>query len=460
MFEDICIVCGKPLHDAGYGPVLLHRPFQSQTFQYYSRAYCSDDCQTSDISSPSISSSSSGSPNLGCAYGDDVPPLVPSALGSALKNYMTYNHYNVSSSASSASWSVLTDDEDDEAMHHLSSGSSDHDVSDGIYDGSSKPATTSSGLSYARRPSGTNNSSTVPHPHKRMYSDSSFRPGQCIPRSVPIYSHSTADDDEHYFGIGSLPEATVDADDSDPLSERDWSRTKPKYQGVKAPKRSRNRASLPACFSLLQMSSTDIQSSPVLSSSRSTLARPSPSTPKATIDNTFSQAQFPPTVHSTPRGRRREAGNSWSTRPSVNLSASGSRSRSRPLVFEENLRPSFRSRTDLNGSTEKLVDWSSVSGFPRRGRATLRRNSSPLPKMLITMEDSASVLGPAVKSRQEAEMFESRSRSCVRTRGRVRVEDLGRDAHSSNAPGFGYGRSGLRDRERDFGFQLMRILPC
>ena len=372
---------------------------------------------------------------------------MPSALGSALKSYVGRNRYNVpSSSASSASWSLLTDDEDDEAVHHFSSGSSDHDVSDGIHEGSSKSAIIPSALSYARRPSGINNSSTVPHPHRHTCSDVSCGPVQGIPRSVPIYPHSL---DEDYFGIGSSPQAIVDVDDSD-LSEQDWYRVKPKYQGIKPSKRSRNRASLPACFSLLQMtSSKDVRSSPVLSSSGNTIARPSPPTPKLTADNTLSRA----TVHSTPRGRD----NSRGARCSANSSVSGSRSRTRPLVYEESPRRSLRSPTDLLGTTEKPVDWSSVPDFPHRGRATLRRNSSPLPKMFIGAEDPTLMFGATVKSTQEAERCESRSRSRARMRGRARVEDLGRDAHSTDAPGFGYGRSGLLDRERGSGVHSTRL---
>ena len=421
--------------------------FQCQSL-YYSRAYCSDDCQTYDVSSPSISSPSStrSSPNIACAYGDEVPPLVPSALGSALKSYMAFNRYNVSSSSTSSTSRSFTDDEED----HFGSGSSDHDVSDGIYDGNSKSVTIPSGLSYTRRPSGTNNSSTVPHPHRRISSDS-FAPVQNIPRSVPIYSHSQVDDDD-YFDVGSLPEDAVDVDDSDLLSDQDWYRLKSKYQTTKTSKRSRNRGSLPACFSLLQTTSKDIRSSPVMSSSSgNTIA--SPPTPKARFGNILSQAQYSPTVHSTPRGRRRDPVTSRGARRTVDPSASGSRSGTRPMAIEESSRlaeHSSYSRTDLKGSTEKLVDWS------HRGRATLRRNSSPLPKMLIDTEDPALVLGGAVKNRPE----DSGSQFRVRTRGRARVEDLGRDSYSTDAPGFGYGRSGLLDRERCTGAQSMRFLPC
>lgn len=417
---------------------------QSQSF-LCSRAYCSDDCQTYDISSPSISSPSStrSSPNIACTNGDEVPPLMPSALGSALKSYMAFNRYNVSSSSTSSASRSFTDDEED----HFGSGSSDHDVADGIYDGNSKSVTIPSGLSYARRPSGTNNSSTVPHPHRRIPSDS-FAPGQNIPRSVPIYPRSQPDDDD-YFDISSLPEDAVDADDSDLLSDQDWYRVKSKYQPSKTSKRSRTRGSLPACFSLLQTTSKDSRSSPVMSSSSgNTIA--SPPTPKARFGNILSQAQYSPAVYSTPRGRRRDPINSRGARHTVDPSASGSRSGTRPMPIEESSRlaeHSFHSRTDLKGSTEKLVDWS------HRGRATLRRNSSPLPKMHIGGEDPA--LGGAVKNRPE----DSGSQFRVR-RGRARVEDLGRDSYSTDAPGFGYGRSGLLDRERCTGAQSMRFLPC
>ena len=370
---------------------------------------------------------------------------------------MALNRYNVSSSSASSASRSFTDDDEEE--YHFGSASSDHDVSDGIYDGNSKSVTIPSGLSYARRPSGTNNSSTVPHPHRRISSDSSsFGPVQNIPRSVPIYSHSQADNDD-YFDISSLPEDAVDADDSDLLSDQDWYPVKSKYQASKTSKRSRNRASLPACFSLLQTtSSKDIRASPVLSSSSgNTIARLSPPTPRPTFDNLLSQAQYPPAVYSTPRGRRRDPVNSRGARRTVDSSTSASRSGTRPLVIAESSRPvenSLYSRTDLKGSTEKLVDWSSVPGFPHRGRATLRRNSSPLPKMLIDLEDPA--LGAAVKNRQE----DSGSQMRVRTRGRARVEDLGRDSQSTDAPGFGYGRSGLLDRERGSGAQSTRFLPC
>ena len=371
---------------------------------------------------------------------------------------MAFNRYNVSSSSASSASRSLTDDEDE--VYRFGSGSSDHDVSDGIYDGNSKSVTIPSGLSYARRPSGTNNSSTVPHPHRRISSDSSFGPVQTIPRSVPIISHSQADDDD-YFDISSLPEDAVDADDSDLLSDQDWYRVKSKYQASKTSKRSRNRASLPACFSLLQTtSSKDNRSSPVLSSSSgNTIARHSPPTPRPAFDNLHSQAQYSPAVYSTPRGRRRDPINSRGARRTVDSSLSGSRSGTRPLVIEDSSRlveHSFYSPTDLKGSTEKLVDWSSVPSFPHRGRATLRRNSSPLQKMHIGVEDPALILGAAVRNRQE----DSGSQLRVRARGRARVEDFGRDYHSTDAPGFGFGRSGLLDRERGSGAQSMRFIPC
>jgi len=75
--------------------------------------------------------------------------------------------------------------------------------------------------------------------------------------------------------------------------------------------------------------------------------------------------------------------------------------------------------------------------------------------MFIGLEDPGFMADVAVQSGRR----QSRSPSHHRTRGRARVEDLGRDAHSTHAPGFGYGRSGLLDRERGPGVQSMG-LPC
>ncbi|KJA27060.1 hypothetical protein HYPSUDRAFT_198360 [Hypholoma sublateritium FD-334 SS-4] len=232
MFEEICLVCSK--HTDG-------------------RPYCSSDCQSEDLSSPSVSSSSSAlsSPSIAYAPGGDVPAL---ALGSALKMYAY---------ASSAS-STLTDDDDDDAPSFLYSA-----------------------LSYARRPSGTNNHSTVPRlQHRRLSSGSS---AGLFPRSAPVACRPPPEDDLSF--------------DDDRRSEC-------------SPARSRARASLPACFSLLKMASPAHTAS---SSSGHTAARPSPPTPLL------------------------------------------------PLAARPASIP-------LRGRAEEPDD-----DFPRRGRAATRRNSSPPP---------------------------------------------------------------------------------
>jgi len=74
----------------------------------------------------------------------------------------------------------------------------------------------------------------------------------------------------------------------------------------------------------------------------------------------------------------------------------------------------------------------------------IRRNSSPPPRAFTGVEDSNHLLA-AIRRTQDADRSHSRSGS--RPRGRARVEELG-FATSNEAPGFGYGRSGLIDRER------------
>ncbi|KAJ7286117.1 hypothetical protein C8J57DRAFT_657916 [Mycena rebaudengoi] len=246
MFEDVCLACGKDVADG--------------------RPYCNDVCQSGDLTSPSLSSASStfSSPHLQYTNGVDVPALVPSALGKALRAYSTtHDRYSTSSSsASSASWSVLTDDDDDSSEYG-------EPYNRGV------PATS---LSYTRRPSGTNNRSTFPHLHRRTSSASSSSLVVCsLPQSAPSTrcTHPTDDDDDESDAAPPQP-ATV-------KSKRTLKRT--------------NRASLPAYFSILQASppattlatatavpTAPSHASPISSSSAHTLAqRPSPPTPKLTL---------------------------------------------------------------------------------------------------------------------------------------------------------------------------------
>ncbi|KAF8891226.1 hypothetical protein BD779DRAFT_1670869 [Infundibulicybe gibba] len=435
MFEEICLVCGRHLLDDG-------------------RVYCSDDCQSLDMTSPSISSASSAlsSPHLGHTLGGDVPALVPSALGSALKTYWGRDRVSVSSSsASSTSWSVLTDDDEDDAG--LGVGS-EYDGTDSVYEGSTKSANLAhsmghSALSYARRPSGTNNRSTVPNLHRRTSSGSPSSHVRGIPSSAPNHSHSSTED-EDYSDFGFSSRYDLDGDEPELHQARAWGSVKAKSTLTK-PKRNRNRASLPAYFSLLQISSPSNENkSPVSSSSVHTISRPSPPTPKLTLTGLAAGLPHSATttsitsIHATPRGRRKIPGSSESHQRSEHSDSTGSLSRPSTEVLAHTGEPSHRVRLDSRGSVEQVFDWS-VMDMPR-GRTAVRRNSSPPPKMMlsaIALEDHNRAIAAAKKAEATAT-----SQLQAKTRGRARVEELDGLGLSAYAPGYGHGRSGLLDRAR------------
>ena len=370
----------------------------------HSLAYCSEDCQSLDTSSPSISSASStlSSPSLGYATGGDIPALVPAALGSALTDPSSRRHgyYLSYSSASSTPWTALTDDdaERDVTFGLGTYGSHFHPSVDSLYDGSSKSANFAenfqkqSALSYARRPSETNNHSTVPNPHGRT---SSLHVPH-IPRSAPMHSHLSIYDD------GPISDSGFSSrEESDP----EYFPPKP------AMKPKRSRASLPGYFSLLQMSSPLGQRrfSSLSSSSENTMSRRSPSTPTVLVNGAHHSPPLSPSTIpslSTPRGRRRTREVSRSSTHSKNYSSSRSRSR----------------RPNLEQHASEIATFirSSYSNIAR-GRTAVRKNGSPLPKMVLTDKERA---------------LESRGRPNINA-------DI-------DAPGFGHGRSGLVDRERHF----------
>ncbi|THU85632.1 hypothetical protein K435DRAFT_805718 [Dendrothele bispora CBS 962.96] len=419
MFEDSCLTCGKHIDDG-------------------------DECQQLDAS-PCISSASSAlsSPHLGFAVGGDVPALVPSAIGAAFANYRSRDRQSVSSSASSTVWSVVTDDDEDDAAYGMGSDSG-YSVDSGL----EHSAKSASGLhnlpppplSYARRPASTNNSSAIPHLHRRTSSGSFSGHVRGAPRSAPLHYNSTVeDDDDSDFGSSycdpvSLPQ-TAPGDKSTITKSR----------------RSRNRASLPAYFSLLQVGS----SGPSIEAQRSSLSlsvtsaqtvsatRPSPPTPKLAMTN--------PALHhpmqATPRGRKRDLAILRSScLPQQDSSSSRSRSRSR-LSPEAPPDPRYRSRLESSGSknsVEQVFDWATVTDFPR-GRAAVRRNSSPPPKMVSSMRAMEEFTSASPSYRRA----DSTSRQ-PRTRGRARVDELDGLGNSTEHPGYGHGRSGLLDRERVF----------
>jgi hypothetical protein len=93
---------------------------------------------------------------------------------------------------------------------------------------------------------------------------------------------------------------------------------------------------------------------------------------------------------------------------------------------------------DSRSSVEKVFDWSCAPAV--RGRTAVRRNSSPLPKMLLSTLDFDE--NTSVRSGSE-------NRTKTRTRGRIAVDELEGIGFSTEAPGFGVGRSGLLNRERE-----------
>lgn len=371
----------------------------------------------------------------------EVPALVPSALGGALSDYRNRNRHSISSSStSSVSWSVLTDDEDDISVS-VEGDSSIHpggsDAPSSIYEGSipstsllgSKPPN-SSALSYARRPSTTNNRATVSSMHKRTSSNSSCSDlSPSASRSVPSEPFVKNDRDS---AVGSDYRADNE------LSERDYD----KHSTISSKqKQSRNRASLPAYFSLLQMNSPK-HPSPISGSINSPPSPPTPKLPLAAgLMTSASKAKLsfisavgtPSTVEATLRGRRQEAGivqsGGW-TEHSRSRSRKPSQLYRPDVVLPEPVRP--RGRMDSRSSVEKIFDWE-ISPVTR-GRPAVRRNSSPLPKMMMSMADF------------EPATFENVSRTG--TRGRLTANELEGMGISRDAPGFGKGRSGLLSRER------------
>ncbi|KAL4067712.1 hypothetical protein V8B97DRAFT_1941040 [Scleroderma yunnanense] len=361
MFEEICLTCSKRLPDDG-------------------RAYCSDECEAHDtFNSPALSTASSAlsSPSLDCAMGDDVPALVPSALGSALSTFTKRDRYSASSSStSSASWSVFSDADDDEALVSIGEDAGyDAERPDGPLDAFARfsgvhSSGKSSSLNYTRRPSATNHRSLIPTLHSRTPSMSSF---------TSIQNTSSAEDDL-MESAHKAPQSYCERPALDHEHETDKSTI-----GSKS-RKSRNRASLPAYFSLLQVNAP--RRSPPQSSPDSTVQTNQPSPPTPKLASLLAASGLRSAVEATPRGRPREPGVSRSRRRSQ------TRSRSRSRACQNSSAVMQRARQDSRSSVEPVFDWTCVP--VSRGR-TVRRNSSPLPKMMLSMqefEDPALIGGP------------------------------------------------------------------
>lgn len=422
MFEEICLTCSRQLPDDRC--VFTSNPLSISHSHHHSRAYCSDECEALDVhNSPSISSASSAlsSPHFDHAPGGEVPALMPSALGSALGNFRKRDRYSTSSSSSSVSWSLCTDAEDDEDDEPLvgiddNSGYEGDSVEGSIVNSlrsiTSHHQSKQSSLMYARRPSATNHHSMIPLLHRRTSSSSSLS-------HVP----SLADDELDFAHEAShRPRQEVSHSAREPDKDKSTLTSKTK--------KSRNRASLPAYFSLLQISSPQRpQVLPPLGVSNGNDSRPSPPTPK--LASLLTASGLRSTLESTPRGRRREP-----EPPQYADSHPGPGPGSHSRTRQSTVVPESRACRDGRGSVEQVFDWTCAP--LSRGRPTARRNSSPLPKMVLSIqefEDPALVAPNAHNER----------------RGRYRTQELEGRGTSRDAPGFGIGRSGLREREHTAG---------
>ncbi|RPD66629.1 hypothetical protein L226DRAFT_455248 [Lentinus tigrinus ALCF2SS1-7] len=463
MFEEVCLLCSRPLAADG-------------------RAYCSDECESLDVTSPSISTTSSAhpspflqstnnAPNLA-----EVPALLPSALGHSLDARKTHRvrHSESSSSNSSVSWSALEDDYDEDGPS-IVNGANGDDEYYSVHpdylatDATSKPSLSRNGpssLAYTRRPSTTNNRSTIPTLHHRNSSASTPSTGSTgVSRSIP-YDCPSEDD----FSDVQPSSSSICSGRRGRKSEGAPSINEDNEHGedTVTGKKRRNRASLPAYFSLLVSTSTTPRShkgpSALSMLSRSLQNSTSPPTPRIAhpvVDTTtafalpqsarVTKAQSPNAV-AAPRGRS-------SRRDPDGRSLSSRRSPSRSPRPRAHPHQSAHTRARLD-SMEKVADWVAHSPVVAAGvraarQLAQRRNSSPppLPKFeRLHLRDSGVEFDAAHLSCAFAEDEEEDAREETR-RGRRRKNELDPTPFGvgGNAPGYGNGRSGLLDRDRERG---------
>ncbi|KAH8106875.1 hypothetical protein BXZ70DRAFT_903686 [Cristinia sonorae] len=519
----IYCVTGMPSHDSSTRPALsvcraLPSPKSSQTTsptpspavadsdkplvhkypipacsRKHCQVYCSDECESLDATSPSASASSSAypSPYLRStmnAPGNlaDIPPLVPSALGGSKAHRGHRAQYSISSSStSSAGWSALSDEEDEDASYpHVNIEGENSFVPEGYGEGSLKSSLhPHSALLYARRPSTTNHRSTIPLLHKRASSTSSPLTAPVkSPLRVPL-SSPTAEDD-----LSDVPPMSLSSSVSSTRSRKDTVRPAKKdtvsasaHDASEDPtvsnkRRTRNRTSLPAYFSLLQMSPSSPPTSQSSSSSNSRQAlanlsqslRASPATPRLAhplLHTAHAHAEpasrSATTVETTPRGRferrnpetrsisgRRSLGRSPPRQPSRTKASSPSPCRHHPPLGSQ-----ARARLD---SVEKVFEWVSNSPSHLRGRTVTRRNSSPpaKPNKRELAKDTGAVRDLYTRCMQQAVLDDEemqRPRRKEDIRGRRTTGELDDLETNPDAPGYGNGRSGLKTRERQRG---------
>lgn len=395
-------------------------PHVSPLTSFNSRIYCSDECQSLDATSPSISSASSpfSSPNLkgyptpGTA---DVPPLFPNALGSALTAHKSRpNRYSLSSSKSSLMW-YEDDDSDSPAIAVDDEPAQEYNI-----------PTRHQGLSYARRPSTTNNHSTIPLLHRHHSSSAS---GGQSPTSAFASSFTSSAADDSANPYLRPPSPTIHP--SSPSKSRHHQHQRHGSHGSKieatqetvTAKRKRNRASLPAYFSLLSMGSPPVRPSTSITTSSYSTMRPSPTTPRIsnpTVDSTHAIALSSPGYTSTPHA---PGSVSAGARPSSLLaSIHTSREGHRHGEVVDVDPPRGRGRRRELGSSRHRTSSRSDSPSPSRDRGHWARKTASPPARKLDVD--------------------------VDTRGRRRATELdGWDGDREY--GFGSGRSGLRDRQRE-----------
>ncbi|TFY50686.1 hypothetical protein EVG20_g11386, partial [Dentipellis fragilis] len=353
--EDCCLHCGKPGLADG-------------------RIYCSDDCHSLDTSSPSISTASSvlSSPILQPFSNPaaDIPnlSLASMAIASSAKQPRHYQaqayHYAMSSSKSSLNGFWYEDDADDSDSPALVPDSDADDLLQPT------PPVLPAALSYARRPSSTNTHSTIPLLHRRTSSAAS-------PASLSTEDDSDASFPTHHnahrrlsqpashmldlnlnLASGSSPTPRPRQGTLKPFSM--LTSTKPSPDSAAAKKhRTRNRASLPAYFSLLQPGSS---SSHAKNSTGSVSVSLSPTTPTLAGPAVHGVHVLGVSAHSsagTERGRKRVQGSS-STR-------SRSRSRSRGGAELDGVRGRRRPH-ELDGGEREWGFGSGRSGLRERER--------------------------------------------------------------------------------------------
>ena len=469
MYEDVCLQCGKLLTD-GY---IYCAPFPPQLALTTSdsRAYCSYDCESLDATSPSIStvSSNSPSPHFGFAMSPtpdrDIPTLLPTALGGSggpLQNYSRYRSIN-NHPAAIPRYSGLSH----WSSGHYTEDENDHPDHTAFYDTGEKHLP-SSGLNYARRPSSTNWRSTIPHPRLARTSDSGasspVRSHLGAPQSVPLLSPtppSSGADDELSDGTNHKG-STLRANPISPTTKT----TSP----ITKTSKKRNRASLPGYFSLLALNSSSpgkqsFQRVPSITGVNKSRNITKPSPHMMTAPST--SAITPTTVHANQsdsssafeeasfrgraeRGRSRHRGPDSSTSPGARNDSrnrspprlctvvSRSRSSVTPATPVSPRRPISRRRHRGRRieSHEKVSDWVSSSIDPEsRLRSRSRRYSNESDE---GEDRNWRLRGPVTRN---LDIDGER-------RGRRRAHELDAAPADVGGPGFGGGRSGLRDRER------------